>query len=214
MQLNSWRDFIESEVRKSYFKPIAQTMKRDKEILCPAYEDVFNVFKLVKPNQIKIVIIGQDPYINDEAHGLSFSSVDGMTPSLRIVFRELQESLGITRTNPNLTDWAEQGVFLLNRSLTTIRRNSNFHRNCGWHTFTGNTISFIEQNCNQPIVYMLWGNDAQTARNLVRNPNRLLLTAVHPVAQVYRPANKFVGCDHFKLANEYLGKHNITSINF
>jgi uracil-DNA glycosylase len=151
------------------------------------------------------------PYINGEAHGLSFSSIDKVTPSLQVIFKELKLEFNKERTNPNLTDWAEQGVLLLNSSLTTVKRKSRAHGNIGWEKFTGHALSMLARTVS-PKVFMLWGKDAKAigAKYIaprMSNGNHLLLHAVHPQAENYSDGSwSFTGCNHFKRANEFLAE--------
>lgn len=151
------------------------------------------------------------PYINGEAHGLAMSSVKGMTPTLQIVFKELLNEFGRKRTEINLTDWAEQGVLLINTCLTTVRGESRAHTGIGWERFTGTVLARLAMR-KTPIVFMLWGKDSQTVgeRSIypyVKNNNHLVLKAIHPVAEARGSAYSFTGCGHFQKANDFLGDH-------
>lgn len=163
---------------------------------------------MTPPDKTKVLILGQDPYINGEAHGLAFSSQLGVTPSLRVIFRELTR-VGIQRTDPNLTDWAEQGVLLLNTILTTKQGQSLAHKDFGWQEFTTEIIRHVI-SLQHPIVVMLWGRVAQdfykTAVPGVHD-HVLVLKAYHPAAESRPGGYKFTGCNHFIDANEFLVQH-------
>lgn len=178
--------------------------------MCPQPNQVLEALKLTAPKDGKVVIIGQDPYINGEAHGLAFSSQAGVTPSLQVIFEELARC-GYPRTNPDLTSWAEQGVLLLNTILTTQRGLSLAHDDYGWEDFTASVLKHVAYS-EEPLVVMTWGS---VARNFYtkaipkKPPNILHLDAVHPVAQHRKPSEyRFVGCNHFVQANEWLAAHH------
>ena len=188
------------------------------DVLAPSGADVFNALKLTSPDDVKVIIIGQDPYIRGEAHGLAFSSQLGMTPSLEVMFNELTRS-GFIRSNPNLTDWAEQGVLLLNTILTTQKGISLAHEDYGWQEVTKSVVEYAIYLEN-PIVVLLWGQHArdfwfQIVRD-VGTPalhNVHVLTSCHPVAEK-RNGICFTGNNHFLLANEWLKEQGATPINW
>lgn len=175
--------------------------------------------RLTSPSECKVIILGQDPYIRGEAHGLSFSSQLGMTPSLEIIFEELERT-GFRRDEPNLTDWATQGVLLLNTILTTRLGYSLAHEHYGWQDFTKAVLFYMLMH-QTPVSLMAWGRPAQEVANSVINSLPIetdhiqRLTAYHPVAEHRNPAQyKFVGCNHFVLANQWLVKRNRTPIQW
>ena len=157
-----WEKFINNEMNKEYFQNINQVLN-DYDSYFPKSSDVFNAFKLTPYENIKVVLIGQDPYHNDnQAHGLAFSVLNQKAPkSLQNIFKELETDLNIKRTNTNLTDWANQGVFLINSTLTVKKHQPNSHKDIGWNIFTDNVIKEIEKNDNI-IVYILLGTLAAT----------------------------------------------------
>ena len=207
---NYWFDFIKSENEKSYFKQINEVLI-NKDDYFPKYEDIYNAFKLTPYENIKVVIIGQDPYHNDnQAHGLAFSVLNNKPPkSLQNIFKELKDDLNITRTNTNLTDWAEQGVFLINSTLTVKKHQPNSHKNIGWNIFTDNVIKEIEKN-NNTIVYILLGEFAISKKNLITNKNHHIIETSHPS---FFSCNKgFFGSKIFSKTNNILLSHNISPI--
>lgn len=207
---NYWFDFIKSENEKSYFKQINEVLI-NKDDYFPKYEDIYNAFKLTPYENIKVVIIGQDPYHNDnQAHGLAFSVLNNKPPkSLQNIFKELKDDLNITRNNTNLTDWAEQGVFLINSTLTVKKHQPNSHKNIGWNIFTDNVIKEIEKN-NNTIVYILLGAFAISKKNLITNKNHHIIETSHPS---FFSCNKgFFGSKIFSKTNNILLNHNISPI--
>lgn len=186
--------------------------------LAPAPWNVFKALESTSPEKVKVIIVGQDPYIRGEAHGLAFSSQKGMTPSLDIIFKELERE-GFHQKDPNLIRWAEQGVLLLNTILTTKLGESLAHEKFGWQQFTKAVVRYVI-NLGQPVLLMLWGNHAKdfwlSIRKTISTDSQVhigVLYSVHPIAES-RGSGKFTGNDHFKLANEWLEEHGQTPINW
>jgi len=187
--------------------------------MAPKAEDVFNALNLVSPQDVKVIIIGQDPYIRGEAHGLAFSSKTKVTPSLRTILKELERS-GFIRKNPDLTDWAQQGVLLLNTILTTELGTSLAHKNFGWQEWTASIVQHVVHLGN-PIAVMIWGTHARDFWKTVvtRVGDDLshvrVLDTCHPQAENY-PGNKecFTGCNHFVYANEWLELNGLNPIKW
>jgi len=187
--------------------------------LAPAPEDVFNALHTTRPTDTKVLIIGQDPYIRGEAHGLAFSSLTKVTPSLRVIFKELARS-GFPRKNPNLTDWAEQGVLLLNPILTTELGTSLAHKSFGWQEWTTSVVQYLVE-LEQPLVVMAWGQHARdfwkgVTRRITTDISHVkVFTACHPQAENY-PGNGicFTGCNHFVEANEWLKLNGLNPIKW
>lgn len=205
-----WDLFIKQEQDKDYFKNIKNILQ-NKDSYYPKYEDVYNAFKLTKYNDIKVVIIGQDPYHEEnQAHGLAFSVLNNKAPkSLQNIFKELYSDLNIKRTNTNLSDWAKQGVFLINSTLTVKKHEANSHKNIGWQTFTDNVIKEIEKNDNI-IVYILLGTFAQSKKTLISNKNHYIIETSHPS---FFSCNKgFFGSKIFSRCNKILTDNNIDPI--
>ena len=205
-----WDLFIKQEQDKDYFKNIKNILQ-NKDSYYPKYEDIYNAFKLTKYNDIKVVIIGQDPYHEEnQAHGLAFSVLNNKAPkSLQNIFKELYSDLNIKRTNTNLSDWAKQGVFLINSTLTVKKHEANSHKNIGWQTFTDNVIKEIEKNDNI-IVYILLGAFAQSKKTLISNKNHYIIETSHPS---FFSCNKgFFGSKIFSRCNKILTNNNIDPI--
>lgn len=205
-----WKEFIKEEQKKEYFININKVLE-DKDSYFPKYEDIYNAFDLTPYNDIKVVLIGQDPYHNDnQAHGLAFSVLNNKTPkSLQNIFKELKNDMNIDRKNANLTDWAKQGVFLINSTLTVKKHTPNSHKDIGWQTFTDNVIKQIEKN-NNVIIYILLGSFAQSKKKLITNPNHYIIETSHPS---FFSCNKgFFGSKIFSKTNQILVDNNIKPI--
>ena len=177
--------------------------------------DIFNSLKYADYNDIKVVIIGQDPYHEEgQAHGLSFSVKPGIEipPSLVNIYKELSDDLGCyIPNNGYLVKWAKQGVLLLNNVLTVRAHLANSHKNCGWETFTDNIIMELNKR-EKPVVFLMWGSCAKQKEALITNPNHYILKTVHPSPlSAYRG---FFGCKHFSKANEILVKNGETPIDW
>lgn len=213
---NSWDDILKEEMQKSYFKYIKAFVKEERlsKTVYPPAKDLFNAFKLTDFNSIKVVILGQDPYHGqDEAMGLSFSVRRGVRtpPSLRNIFKELHDDLGINRTDTDLSDWAKQGVFLLNTVLTVEKDRANSHKDIGWEIFTDYVISQINDKLNN-VVFILWGRQAREKKRIITNPNHYIIESAHP--SPLSAYNGFFGSKPFSKTNEYLRAHNKTEIKF
>ncbi len=212
----SWYAELASEFEKPYFASLKQFLSADRKthVHYPPGPLIFNAFNLTPFSDVKVVILGQDPYINPgQAHGLSFSVPEGtpFPPSLRNIFQELKSDLGIpVPPHGNLTPWARQGVFLLNAVLTVRAGESGSHAGKGWETFTDATISAISRN-REHVVFMLWGNYARKKSGLIDSSRHLVLTAGHPSPLSVR---FFAGCRHFSKANEWLKSHGIEPVNW
>lgn len=205
-----WMNFIKEEMNKDYFISIKNIIENKNDYF-PEYDDIFNAFKLTPYNKIKVVLIGQDPYHKDnQAHGLAFSVKTKKLPkSLQNIFKELENDLGIIRTNGNLTDWAEQGVFLINTTLTVKKYEANSHKDIGWDIFTNNVIKEIEKNDNI-IVYILLGNFAKTKKKFITNKNHFTIETSHPS---FFSCNKgFFGSKIFSKTNKILINNNLSPI--
>lgn len=187
--------------------------------LCPARENIFRAYSSTPPEAVKVVILGLDPYTSvPPAHGLSFSCETGKTPpALRIIFNELLRS-GIhteKRTNPNLSDWAAQGVLLLNTVLTTERGKTLAHGTWGWQTFTGYVLRYLAKS-DQPVVFLAWGKDAWNSMSTYVTPYQrfgMLLSSCHPAAELYG-RQKFVGNNHFVQTNQFLVERGLKPIQW
>lgn len=186
--------------------------------ITPKWDDVFNAYKFTQPSQLKVLILGQDPYPTPgHAHGLSFSSGNGTLPfSLNMIFKDLQlgDPEKRMRMNPDLTDWAQQGVMLLNSVLTTTPGATFAHKGWGWEYFVAQTLAVINA-LEQPYVVFAWGKAAQTLidEHIKVTDKHLVLKAAHPANERYAP-NSFIGSQHFYRANEFLQAHGIEPIKW
>ncbi len=214
---NDWLSVVSPEFRKPYYKELYEFICREyqEHTVYPPAQDIFNAFHFTPLSEVKVVILGQDPYHNiGQAHGLSFSVQVGqeIPPSLVNIYKELQDDLGCYIPNHGcLKKWADQGVLLLNTVLTVRAHQAFSHQGKGWEMFTDAVIRGLEQQ-DRPIVYMLWGRPAQEKRKMITNPNHLVLTAPHPSPlSAYRG---FFGCRHFSRANEFLKEHGLTTIDW
>lgn len=205
---NSWKEELSEEFHKPYFEKIANFLKEEKKAgktIYPPGKLIFNAFDHTPFSKVKVVIIGQDPYHGaGQAHGLSFSVPDKIPapPSLVNIFKELREDLEIPIPGTgNLEKWADQGVLLLNASLTVEANTPNSHSQAGWHTFTDEVIKHVSAG-KENIVFMLWGKFAQNKEALVDASKHLILKAAHP--SPFSAHSGFFGCRHFSKANAWL----------
>ena len=211
----SWREVLQPEFDKPYFELLTSFVRHEYQTkLCfPPARLIFNAFDSCPFNRVRVVIIGQDPYHDvGQAHGLCFSVNDGVPipPSLENIYKELNRDLGIPiPTSGNLTRWAEQGVLLLNATLTGVAHHAGSHQNKGWEELTDAAIQALNTR-REHIVYMLWGSYAQRKGQFVDRRKNLVLTAPHPSPlSAYRG---FIGCGHFSAANNYLIKNGLQPI--
>jgi uracil-DNA glycosylase len=207
---NSWDDILKEEFEKDYYKNLREFLKQEYSHykIYPNMNNIFDSLKYASYDNIKVVIIGQDPYHEEgQAHGLSFSVQPGIEipPSLQNIYKELQDDLGCyIPNNGYLVKWAKQGVLLLHNVLTVRSGQANSHKDKGWENFTDDVIKILNKR-EKPIVFMFWGACAKTKEALITNPNHLVLKAVHPSPlSAYRG---FFGCKHFSKANEFLKKN-------
>lgn len=214
---NDWQDFFEKETKKDYYLKLRNFLKNEYNnyTVYPPMEEIFNAFKITPLSKVKVVILGQDPYYNQgQAMGLSFSVKDGIKPppSLVNIYREISNDLDqeINISSGNLTHWAEQGVFLLNTTLTVRDGEPLSHKGHGWEIFTDNVIRTLNENDN-PKVFLLWGNNAKAKKNLITNKNHLILEAGHPSPL---SARYFYGCRHFSKTNDFLIKNGLKPIKW
>ena len=213
---NDWDNILSDEIKKDYFVSIINTVDnlyKEKEIY-PKKDDIFNAFK-IPYKDIKVVILGQDPYHGEgEAHGYAFSCLKKpIPPSLKNIYKELYSDLGIEKdmTNGDLTPWANQGVMLLNAGLTVEKDKPNSHKDLGWNKFTDSVISKLNER-NDPIVFILWGNFAREKAKLITNPQHLVIESAHP--SPFSARNGFFGSKPFSKTNEFLKKNNKKEINW
>ena len=214
---NDWLVPLSAEFKKPYYKDLYQTILKEYRStrVYPAPDDIFNAFHLTPLSDVKVVILGQDPYHGDgQAHGLCFSvkpTVE-IPPSLENIYKELQDDLGCRIPNNGyLVKWANQGVLLLNTVLTVRAHEAMSHRGIGWETFTDAVIQIVNQQ-DRPIVFLLWGGAARAKASMLNNPNHLILEAPHPSPlSAYRG---FFGCRHFSRANAFLQAHGVSPIDW
>ena len=214
---NDWDEILKDEWEKPYYKALQEFLKVEYETqkIYPHIEDIFNALKMTSFEETRVVIIGQDPYHGEgQAHGLCFSVKEGVTPppSLKNIFKEINQEYDYPIPESGcLESWAKQGVFLLNTVLTVEKGNANSHSKCGWQIFTDNVINLLNKQ-NQPIVFMLWGKQAEKKKELITNPNHLVLITSHP--SPFSARRGFLGSNHFKLANEFLKENNLDEIDW
>jgi len=204
----SWQDILAEEKSKPYFQQILAHIDTDitaGEVVYPAKDKLFNAFKLTPYQNLKVIIIGQDPYHGPgQAHGLSFSVPEGVNPppSLQNIFKELKSDLGIDRPNHGcLTEWASQGVLLLNSVLSVLANKPGSHANIGWQQFTDTVIERLN-DYPERLVYLLWGAYARQKQALIDNTRHSILQAAHPSPFSFHRG--FAGCKHFSKANQLL----------
>ena len=213
----SWKDALAGEFEKPYFASLVRFLHEEKASgrkVFPPGRQIFHAFELTPVSQVKVVILGQDPYHGPgQAHGLSFSVPDGVPapPSLKNIFKEIESDLGVAMSGyPNLENWARQGVLLLNAVLTVRCAEAASHSKIGWQEFTDAVIRHISDNC-EGVVFMLWGNFARTKSELIDHSRHYVLEAAHP-SPLARGA--FFGCRHFSQANTYLTSIGRTPIDW
>ena len=213
----SWKNALASEFEKPYFASLVRFLHEEKASgrkVFPPGSQIFRAFELTPVPQVKVVILGQDPYHGPgQAHGLSFSVPEGVPapPSLKNIFKEIETDLGVTMSGyPNLENWARQGVLLLNAVLTVRCAEAASHSKIGWQEFTDAVIRYISDNC-EGVVFMLWGNFARTKSELIDHSRHYVLEAAHP-SPLARGA--FFGCKHFSKANAYLTNIGRTPIDW
>lgn len=213
----SWKDALADEFGKPYFESLVRFLHDEKTAgkrIFPPGSQIFRAFELTPVPQVKVVILGQDPYHGlGQAHGLSFSVPDGVPapPSLKNIFKEIETDLGVRMSGyPNLEKWARQGVLLLNAILTVRAGEAASHSRIGWEEFTDAVIRYISDNCSG-VVFMLWGNFARSKRELIDRSRHYVLEAAHP-SPLARGA--FFGCRHFSQANRLLEAQGKTPIDW
>ena len=214
---NSWDIILKEEYEKGYFKNLKDFVidEYKHKTVYPKMSEIFNAFTKTTYDNVKVVILGQDPYHGEnEAEGLAFSVKVGIAkpPSLINIFSELKNDLGIDPPNHgSLVSWANEGVLLLNSTLTVIKDTPRSHFNHGWETFTDNVIKLINEK-DTPVVFILWGSDARSKKPLITNKKHLIIESAHPSPlSAYRG---FFGSKPFSKTNEFLKKNNIKPINW
>ena len=216
MVTKNWDNVLKDEYNKDYFKRLRSFLKKEysTKICYPKKEEIFNALKYTNYEDVKVVILGQDPYHGEnEAHGFCFSvrSTVKRPPSLNNILKELYDDLKIVRKENELTSWAEQGVLLLNSVLTVVKDTPLSHRGIGWEEFTDSIIKKINEK-DSTVVYILWGSYARRKKYLITNPKHYVIESAHPSPL---SANKgFFGSKPFSKTNEILIKNNMKPINW
>lgn len=213
---NSWDSILAEEFKKDYYLKLRDFLKLEysSHVIYPDMYNIFNALSFCSYEDVKVVIIGQDPYHEPgQAHGLCFSVQSGckLPPSLQNIYKELYSDLGVKRTDGCLEDWAKQGVLLLNAVLTVRKGEAASHAGRGWEIFTDDVIKILNER-EKPIVFLLWGGYARKKKALITNPNHYVLEAAHP--SPLSAYNGWFGCKHFSKANELLKKENMDPISW
>ena len=214
---NNWDSLLKEEFNKEYFKELLEFIKNEykEKTIYPKQTEVFNAFRYTDFDNLKVVILGQDPYHGpNQAEGLSFSVSNEVLkpPSLKNIFKELESDLGIPFPSKNsLKPWAKEGVLLLNAVLTVEEHAPTSHKDKGWETFTDNVISIINKK-ETPVVFILWGSYARNKRDLITNPIHYIIESPHP--SPFSARTGFFGSKPFSKTNEFLKKQGIKEINW
>ncbi len=214
---NSWDKLLKEEFEKPYYLELREFLRNEynTKTIYPGPYDIFNALKFTDYDDVKVVILGQDPYHEPgQAHGLAFSVNKGVKipPSLINIYKEISDDIGCQMPNSGyLLGWAKQGVLLLNATLTVRAHQANSHQNIGWAKFTDNIVNLLNKR-EKPMVFMLWGANAWRKAECVTNNNHLILKSPHPSPlSAYRG---FFGCKHFSKANAFLNSNNIKPIEW
>ncbi len=215
---NDWDTILADEFKKEYYLKLREFLINEykTQTIYPNMYNIFNALKYTSYDDVKVVIIGQDPYHQpNQAHGLAFSVLKGVNPppSLQNIFKEIYNDTGINNLGKHgeLTKWAKEGVLLLNNVLTVRDSKPNSHKGKGWETFTDDVITILNHR-DKPIVFLLWGANAKAKAKLITNPNHLVLTSAHP--SPLSAYNGFFGCRHFSKTNQFLESHGLTPIDW
>ena len=213
---NDWDTILEEEYKKDYFNRIKNLVREEynKKVIFPPANRVFYAFRKTPYKNVRVVILGQDPYHGiGEANGLCFSVNRGvkLPPSLKNIYKELKDDLNIDRNDSDLSDWAESGVLLLNSVLTVEKDKPASHKYVGWEEFTDNVIKKLNEK-EEPVVFILWGNFAKSKSKFITNPKHLVLSSAHP--SPFSVHQGFFGSKPFSKTNEFLRKYNIKEIEW
>ncbi len=214
---NEWDELLAEEFEKEYYLQLREFLKQEYRTcrVYPPMKDIFNALRYTSYSDVKIVILGQDPYHGEgQAHGMCFSVRPGvpMPPSLQNIFKELHDDIGIfTPQSGCLVPWAREGVLLMNTVLTVREGQPNSHKNKGWETLTDRVISLLGER-ETPIVFLLWGANARKKIDLITAPQHLILECAHP--SPLSAHRGFFGCQHFSQANQFLYDHGIDPVDW
>lgn len=214
---NDWDELLKDEFSKDYYLKLREFLVEEynHNTIYPNMHDIFNALRYTAYMDTHVLLLGQDPYHGPgQAHGLCFSVKKGVTPppSLKNIYKELADELGCTiPEHGELTKWTNQGVLMLNTCLTVRRGQPNSHSGKGWEILTDKIISLINEK-EEPVVFLLWGRNAQNKEKLITNPNHLILKCAHP--SPFSAYNGFFGCNHFKMTNQFLKEHGLKEIDW
>lgn len=214
---NKWDQLLKDEYQKEYFTNLMEFIKKEykEKTIYPKQNEVFNAFRYTDFDDLKVVILGQDPYHGpNQAEGLSFSVSNSVLkpPSLKNIFKELESDLGIPFPESNsLKPWAKQGVLLLNAVLTVEEHKPTSHKDKGWETFTDDIIKIINQK-EEPVVFILWGAYARNKKSLITNPNHYIIESAHP--SPFSARNGFFGSKPFSKTNNFLKSKGLKEIDW
>ena len=214
---NDWDQLLAEEWKKPYYLALREFLKVEYSTrrIYPPMNDIYNALRYTPYREVKVLIVGQDPYHGaGQAHGLCFSVQKGIKPppSLMNIFKELEDEYGMAQPQSGeLTGWAKQGVLLLNTALTVREGQPNSHRGKGWEILTDRIISLVDQSEN-PVVFLLWGSNARAKKTLIHNPKHLVLECAHP--SPLSAYQGFFGCGHFRAANEFLKRSGREEIDW
>ena len=215
---NEWDELLKDEFQKDYYQNLRKFLIKEykTQTIYPDMYDIYNAMKYTSYEDVKVVILGQDPYHEpNQAHGLSFSVKKGVEPppSLKNIFKEINDELGIDNSGKHgeLTNWAKSGVLLLNTVLTVRRGMANSHKDKGWEHFTDRVIALLNER-EKPVVFLLWGNNAKAKRKLITGRQHLVLASAHP--SPLSAYHGFFGCGHFAETNKFLEANGMEPVNW
>ncbi len=215
---NDWLEHVQNEFKKPYYRELYQFVRQEYQtrVIYPPADDIFNALHFTPLSEVKVMILGQDPYHGErQAHGLCFSVLPDqpeIPPSLQNIYKELQDDLGCQIPNNGyLEKWAKQGVLMLNTVLTVRAHQAGSHQGKGWEQFTDAIIQAVNAQ-DRPVGYLLWGKPAQSKIKMLNNPKHFILKAPHP--SPLSAFRGFFGCKHFSQANEFLKSHGIEPIDW
>ena len=215
---NEWDELLKDEFQKDYYQNLRKFLIKEykTQTIYPDMYDIYNAMKYTSYEDVKVVILGQDPYHEpNQAHGLSFSVKKGVEPppSLKNIFKEINDELGIDNSGKHgeLTNWAKSGVLLLNTVLTVRRGMANSHKDKGWEQFTDRVIALLNER-EKPVVFLLWGNNAKAKRKLITGRQHLVLASAHP--SPLSAYHGFFGCGHFAETNKFLEANGMEPVNW
>ena len=215
--INDWNEVLSNVMASEKFLKLKEFLTEEyaNNVIYPTKENIFTALNLTSYKDVKVVIIGQDPYHEpNQAHGLAFSVLEGikLPPSLKNIYKEIESDLGIVMSGTgNLTPWAEQGVLLLNNVLTVKAHEANSHKGAGWEFFTDKIVEKLNEREEQ-IIFVFWGNNAKSKQKLITNPNHVVLMGPHP--SPLSAYHGFFGCKHFSKINEILKSNNKKEIDW